>query len=368
LSGDVKNVIGLMSGTSMDAIDVAWLRTDGEEIIEPGPASEFGYQPAERDAVRAALGSEEPSEAAVAAVTDAHVRAVAAFLQLHPQLEDNLDLIGFHGQTIFHDPANRKTVQIGDAQAIARHFGVPVVHDFRSDDVAAGGQGAPFAPLFHQAMSGGIERPFCVLNLGGVGNVTWIGNDDQILAFDTGPANALLDDLVLKHTGVAFDRDGSTARSGSADWARVKEFLSQSYFERMPPKSLDRNEFDSSISEISVPDAAATLLEFTVGSVAAARAHMPLPPVGWIVTGGGRKNAFLMERLEAELSTPVEPVEAAGWNGDALEAQCFAWLAVRSQRGLPLSVPQTTGVPVPLAGGRTACPPTASLSGTRGSA
>lgn len=342
----------------MDAVDVAWLRTDGEQIIEPGPAAEFAYQPAEREAVRSVLGHDRPSQEAVTAVTDAHIRAIAAFLQINSGLEKRLNLIGFHGQTIFHDPANRSTVQIGDAAAIAAHFGVPVVHDFRTADVAAGGQGAPFAPLYHRALSDGIKRPFCVLNLGGVGNVTWIGEGDEIMAFDTGPANALIDDLMLARAGIAFDKDGAVARSGSADKTKISGFLNQSYFSETPPKSLDRNDFISDATGLSLQDSAATLLEFTIESVAAAVSHMPAIPVGWIVTGGGRKNAFLMERLAARLDTPVEPAEAAGWNGDALEAQCFAWLAVRSERGLPLSLPETTGIPEPMTGGRTACPPT----------
>lgn len=340
----------------MDAVDVAWLSTDGEQLIEPGPAGEFTYQGHEREAVRAVLGNGAPTDAAVSAVTDAHIRAVASFLQIHPQLEYKLDMIGFHGQTTFHDPGNRKTVQIGDASAIAKHFGVPVVHDFRSADVAAGGQGAPLAPLYHRALSTGIERPFCVLNLGGVGNVTWIGEGDDILAFDTGPANALLDDLMLRHTGHPFDRDGRTARSGEADPLKIEHFLEQSYFSRTPPKSLDRNDFDDDFDDKDLADAAALRLEMTVESVAAARQHFPAQPVGWVVTGGGRKNAYLMERLAERLEAAVEPAEAAGWNGDALEAQCFAWLAVRSERGLPLSLPATTGVPEPLTGGRIARP------------
>lgn len=352
----MRNVIGLMSGTSMDAVDVAFLRTDGEGLIEPGPAAEFAYQPAEREAVRAVLGQKEPSGAAIAAVTDAHIRAVAAFLQTHPQVGKQVDLIGFHGQTTFHDPDNRLTVQIGDAQRIADHFGIPVVHDFRSADVAAGGQGAPLAPLYHRALSAGIQRPFCVLNLGGVGNVTWIGEDDRILAFDTGPASALIDDWMQTSSGTAFDEDGQAARAGKTDNDRVTAWMRSSYFAEAPPKSLDRNDFHASCEGLPVEDGAATLLAFTVESVAAAAEHFPALPVGWVVTGGGRRNVYLMECLRDRLCVPVEPVEAAGWNGDALEAQCFAWLAVRSVRGLPLSLPETTGVPEPMTGGRTATP------------
>ncbi|WP_416897235.1 MAG: anhydro-N-acetylmuramic acid kinase [Minwuia sp.] len=350
-------MIGLMSGTSMDAIDVAVLRTDGESLIEPGPSGEFVYQPSERQAVRASLRRPDPSAEAVEAVTAAHIRAIASFLQMHPDAARSVDLVGFHGQTTFHDPEKRLTVQIGDAQRIADHFGLPVVADFRTADVAAGGQGAPFAPLYHRALSAGIERPFCVLNLGGVGNVTWIGEGDAILAFDTGPANAQLDDLMLSRTGRSFDKDGQLARIGQPDMSVVESALRASYLSRVPPKSLDRNDFDVRPSEAdSLENQLATLLEFVVETVAASREHFPEQPVGWVVTGGGRKNAYLMERLAARLEAPVEPAEAAGWNGDALEAQCFAWLAVRSERGLPLSLPETTGVPAPMPGGRTVQP------------
>lgn len=349
----MKSVIGLMSGTSMDAIDVAWLRTDGEQLIEQGPAGEFAYLPQEREAVRKVLGSRHPSDEAVKAVTDAHIRAVAAFLQVHPQLQSGLELIGFHGQTTFHDPAKHVTVQIGSAQRIADHFRVPVVHDFRSADVAAGGEGAPFAPLYHQALAVTLEKPLAVLNLGGVGNVTWM-NGEEILAFDTGPASAMIDDWMLREAGKPLDHNGETARQGNVDSVRVRNWMSSDYFAKKPPKSLDRNDFEADVAGMSVADGAATLLEFTVESVSLAREHMPASPLFWIVTGGGRKNVYLMERLRQVLGVQLEPVEAAGWNGDALEAQCFAWLAVRSRRGLPLSLPATTGVPEPMTGGRTA--------------
>lgn len=352
-----------MSGTSMDAIDVAVLRTDGENLIEPGPTGEFVYQPAEREAVRASLRRPDPSPEAVNAVTDAHIRAIASFLQMHPQAARAVELIGFHGQTTFHDPDHRTTVQAGDAQRIADHFGLPVVSDFRAADVAAGGQGAPFAPLYHRALAEPLRKPMAVLNLGGVGNVTWIG-EDSILAFDTGPASALIDDWMREQDGRAFDRDGETARAGAVDRRRVGRWLDSPYFERTPPKSLDRNDFDIDLSGLSLADGAATLTAFTVESVARARDYMPGNPDFWLVTGGGRHNGYMMECLTDRLGVPVEPVEAVEWNGDALEAQCFAWLAVRSERGLPLSLPETTGVPAPMPGGVTR-QPAAAISARR---
>lgn len=347
----------------MDAIDVAVLRTDGETLIEPGPTGEFVYQPAEREAVRASLRQPEPSAAAVNAVTDAHIRAIASFMQMHPQAARAASLIGFHGQTTFHDPDNRVTVQIGDAQRIADHFGLPVVSDFRKADVAAGGQGAPFAPLYHRALAEPLRKPMAVLNLGGVSNVTWIG-ETGILAFDTGPASALLDDWMRQKEGKPFDRDGETARAGKVDGQRVLLWLDSPYFAKSPPKSLDRNDFNIDTTDMSPADGAATLTAFTVESVARSMDFMPETPEFWLVTGGGRRNRFMMESLAERLGAPVEPVEAVGWNGDALEAQCFAWLAVRSERGLPLSLPETTGVPAPMPGGVT-CQPAAAISARR---
>ena len=227
-----------------------------------------------------------------------------------------------------------------------------MVHDFRSADVAEGGQGAPLAPLYHLALAGELEQPLAVLNLGGVGNVTWIGPDASPIAFDTGPANALIDDWIGAHGGGCFDEDGRTAAAGKVDGSRLRDWLTDPYFLRLPPKSLDRNDFAVTAEGLSLADGAATLTAFTVETVALALNHMPSPPRRWLVTGGGRLNAHIMSELAKRLGVPVEPVEAVGWNGDALEAQAFAYLAVRSLRGLPLSLPTTTGVPRPIPGGR----------------
>ena len=362
----MQNVIGLMSGTSMDGVDVAWLRTDGRARIAPGPAMTVPYRDDERAAVRAVLGI-NPSAfkdggafaAAVTAVTQAHIRTIETFLAAHPGLHTKADLIGFHGQTTFHDPENGVTVQIGDAERLAAHFGLPVVSDFRTADVAAGGQGAPFAPLYHAALASVLPRPLAVLNLGGVGNVTWMSGADDILAFDTGPASALIDDWVLRQTGQAFDRDGALAATGQPDQARITDWLSAPYFAAPPPKSLDRQSFEADVAGMSAADGAATLTRFTVLSVARALGHLPEAPHRWLVTGGGRHNGHMMRSLAEELQAPVDPVEAVGWDGDALEAQAFAWLAVRSLEGLPLSVPGTTGVSAPCPGGRLSQPPAA---------
>lgn len=346
-----------MSGTSVDGVDVAMLTTDGEVIGERGPRGGYAYLAPEQRAIRAAFGQDIAPQAAIDAVTSAHIRAIDSFLAEHPG--QKTDLIGFHGQTTFHDPARRLTVQIGDAQALANRFGVPVVTDFRLADVAAGGEGAPFAPLFHVAMTAGLPRPLAVLNLGGVGNVTWIGKGpDDLLAFDTGPANALIDDWMMHHAGQIRDEGGVTARSGQVDPVWLDTLMHNTYFERVPPKSLDREDFQPGQwpDAISVADGAATLTEFTARSVAMALPHLPQPPRRWLVTGGGRHNPTLMHRMAMALNAPVEPVEAIGHDGDAVEAQAFAFLAMRSLRGLPLSMPGTTNVPHPMTGGRTVMP------------
>ena len=229
-----------------------------------------------------------------------------------------------------------------------------VVCDFRAADVAAGGEGAPFAPAYHAAMTAGLERPLMVLNWGGVGNVTYLGADGAIVAFDTGPANALIDDFLLKRRGVAYDADGALAASGTVESARVEAMMRDLYFDRPAPKSLDRNHFSAAaerVADLADADGAATLAAFTIEATAAALKILPESPRRWLVGGGGRRNRFLMRKLAERLGVSVEPVEVLGFDGDAIEAQCFAYLAIRSRRGLPLSYPTTTGVPEPMTGG-----------------
>ena len=360
----LRTVIGMMSGTSLDGVDVALVRSDGAWRIETGPARTYAYSATQRDAIRAGLGRETGSEAAAAAVTQAHKAALLGFLAAERLKPGEIDWVGFHGQTIFHDPDNGRTVQVGDAQALADAGGIPVVSDFRSADMRRGGQGAPLAPLYHAALSADLERPLAVLNLGGVANVTWIGagaqggrvEDTPLLAFDTGPAGALLDDWMKRRTGAAFDRNGETAARGTADARRIDAWLEHPFFRAAPPKSLDRNAFEAAVDDLGTEDGAATLTAFTVRSVARARDWMPKPPRRWLVTGGGRRNGFLMDGLRDALNAPVDPVEAVGWDGDALEAQAFAWLALRVVDGLPTSLPSTTGVRAPATGGAIGLP------------
>lgn len=353
----VYRAIGLMSGTSMDGVDVAAIETDGERVSWTGPSVTVPYAPGFRARLDRAVRDPAAADDLVALasdLTDAHAAAVEAFLPALGDARRRVDLVGFHGHTLFHRPAERRTCQLGDGARLAARLGIDVVYDFRSADVAAGGQGAPLAPVYHRALAAALARPVAVLNLGGVGNVTWIGQGEPI-AFDTGPGNGLIDDWVRAHTDRPYDIDGRIAAAGRVDQARLAELLAHPYFERVPPKSLDRLDFTlAPIQGLGLEDGAATLAAFTARAVARAQEHLPALPERWLVTGGGRRNATLMRMLADALGTQVEPIEAIGADGDALEAQAFAFMAVRSTRGLPISFPTTTGVPLPLCGGRLA--------------
>lgn len=353
----MKRAIGLMSGTSADGVDAAMLITDGKATVETGKGLTIPYQGNLRRTIRSLDPTDESAIAEVEdAITRAHAVAVSRLLDILEVSAGEIDVIGFHGHTILHRPDARKTRQIGDGAALARMTGIDVVGDFRSADVAAGGQGAPLAPLFHRALATGLEKPLAVLNLGGVGNVTWLGpSEPDILAFDTGPGNALLDDWAERHTGRAVDQDGVLAALGEADSQALARLLSDPYFTGPPPKSLDRDHFagtaETVLAGMSAENGAATLVAFTTAAVAQAGADFPVPVKRWLVCGGGRHNPVLMAALGARLSGPVDPVEAVGWQGDALEAQAFAYLAVRSLAGLPITMPTTTGGPRPMTGG-----------------
>ncbi|WP_369934641.1 anhydro-N-acetylmuramic acid kinase [Ruegeria sp. A3M17] len=346
-----------MSGTSMDGVDAAVVETDGHRILGFGPSGYRAYSDDERAVLRAALGQWHGPDVDAAAelVTLAHAEALSEF--------DEVDLIGVHGQTLAHEPSGRGTLQVGDGKGLAQALGVPVVWDFRSDDVAMGGEGAPLAPFFHFACAKWIEatQPLCFLNLGGVGNLTYVDPSyngpeapGALLAFDTGPANAPVDDLMQARLGLPMDRDGAVARGGTVETGALELFLSEPYFTRMPPKSLDRNDFSEMIKlvqELSDADAVATLTGMCAAGVVQGMEHCPKPPSRLLVTGGGRHNPVLMEMLRVALDCPVEPVEAVGLDGDMLEAQAFAYLAARVARRLPTSCPGTTGVKALVGGG-----------------
>jgi anhydro-N-acetylmuramic acid kinase len=315
------------------------------------------YDDAFRARLRSVLGGIGPVDDVAAELTAHHAALVKTLL--NGAGAGSIDVIGFHGHTILHEPEARRTWQIGDGARLAREIGVTVIDDFRSNDMAEGGEGAPLAPLYHAALAAEMDKPLAVLNLGGVGNVTWLGPDEEgrewpadILAFDTGPGNALIDDWMYAHTGAAMDEGGTTAAVGTVDAAALSALLDNPYFDRVPPKSLDRDAIDlGPVEGLSTEDGAATLTAFTAASVARSLAFFPAAPTRWLVTGGGRHNPHLMAVLADYLDAEVAPVEAVGWAGDMIEAQAFGFLAVRSLFGLPLSVPGTTGTRKSVPGG-----------------
>jgi anhydro-N-acetylmuramic acid kinase len=358
--------LGMMSGTSLDGIDVAWIETDGEALQALGPARTYAYTAEERALLAAALADgrhlatreERPGRLGVAEdlVTRCHLEAASAFCAETGTAPRSIDVIGFHGQTVLHDPTRRLTVQIGDGDALALRIGIDVIWDMRAADVAAGGQGAPLAPAYHGAIvkRAGVALPAAVVNIGGVANVTLIGTDGNLTAFDTGPGNALLDDWTFRHTGQSYDAGGALARSGQVSEAAIARLRDHPYFAALPPKSLDRNAFSlAPVDGLSAEDGAATLVAFTARTIAMGLSLAHAQPSACFVSGGGRRNPAIMAALAAALPrTRIAAVEEIGLDGDAIEAQAFAYLAVRSLRGLPLSYPSTTGVAVPMLGGR----------------
>ena len=355
LKGSRLWVLGAMSGTSLDGVDAAMVQTDGVQVFEFGDSVYRPYSSAEQAVLRAALGQWDGPQvdAAATVVETAHAELLAGFT--------GADLVGFHGQTLAHDPVGRGTLQVGDGAWLAKTLATPVVWDFRSADVRFGGQGAPLAPFYHFALAKfiGADGPIAMLNLGGVGNITWINpamgqpqDDGALLAFDTGPANAPLNDLMLRRLGLTQDSGGALAATGSVDESTVAQFLTHPYFAKPPPKSLDRDAFAAlNTDALSDADAAATLTACAAAAVMRAMEHCPTLPSHLLVTGGGRHNPTLMAMIAAGVDCPVAPIETVGLDGDMLEAQAFAYLAARVLNGLPTSCPGTTGVPAAIGGG-----------------
>ena len=355
--------LGLMSGTSLDGVDAAIVITDGENIQGFSGSKYYEYTPSERKVLKEALGKWPQANDlgdAHEIILSSHAKLISAF----PEAE----IVGFHGQTLAHDPENQRTHQLGDGQELANRTGKPVVWDFRSADVAAGGQGAPLAPFFHFACAKalGSRGLLAFLNLGGVGNVTLVDGskprpeaEGALLTFDTGPANAPISDMMKARLGLDMDRDGVLAAQGIAHLEILEDLLKDPYFEQQPPKSLDRDAFPTllqDVADLSDADAAATLTSAVVSSVYASQMHFPIDPMRWLVCGGGRHNETLIQGLKAALEAPVDPVEKLGFDGDMFEAHAFGYLAMRTMRKLPITAPGTTGCPEPLAGGKIAWP------------
>ncbi|PVB59423.1 anhydro-N-acetylmuramic acid kinase [Labrenzia sp. 011] len=355
------SVVGTISGTSADGIDLAEIATDGRTVARFGPAETVAYRPETRRRVleaAAAKGARREDWPDLArAVTRDHLAALRSYLDTHGL---SPDAVVFHGQTVWHDPAAGETVQLGDPQALADALGLPVIGDVRLADMAAGGQGAPLVPVYHQALArslvGKDREPLCFLNIGGVSNLTYI-DGDRLLAFDTGPGNALLDDWVRRHGAGDFDAGGKLSAAGGVDEQRLNEALSHPFLAEPGPKSLDRYSFSAEFAEgLSLEDGAATLLAFTAGTIARAEELLPRHPGLWLVCGGGRLNPVLMGALADRLSGEVVSTDRFRIDGDALEAQAMAFLGARLKAGLPTTFPDTTGTSRPVTGGRLYAP------------
>lgn len=365
MSEPTIRALGLMSGTSMDGIDAAILESDGHTIQDLGPTEYVAYGDADRVLIRQAmdeaqgLTDRDARPGVLGAAEDCITRRHSAVIAKLLARTGPVDLIGFHGQTVFHAPDRGFTVQIGDAKALSRACGIPVVHDMRANDVALGGQGAPLAPVFHQAVAHylGLGLPAAIINIGGVANATWIGANGDLAACDTGPGNALMNDWVKHNTGADFDEGGALAAKGRVDEAALAALLDNPYFDLDWPKSLDRDAFSRApVAGLGLADGVATLAAFTVKTLAAGLRRFDRLPATIVISGGGARNRVLMERLAAELGMPVMSMDQAGLSADFIEAQAFAYCAIRSKKGLALTFPGTTGIPAAASGGRLASP------------
>ena len=364
--------VGLMTGTVLDGnIDVALLKTDGETVTEFGAYALKPYPRWIRDLLEQAQAEariwnfegSEPTVFAEAeeALTRAQSAAVRELVEESGLSMADIGVVGFHGQTVLHRAPQTgrigDTRQLGDGRLMSELLGTKVAYDFRTADIRAGGQGAPLAAIYHAALLRSVDPSgnTAILNLGGVGNITWWDGEDALVAFDTGPANAPINDFVKARGLGEMDRDGALAAKGSADEARLAELLKHPYLAAPYPKSLDRFDFTYAMADgLDEEDGAATLTAFTTAAVGKALDLLPRRPQRLAVSGGGRRNPTMMRMLVERAKVELVPVETLGWRGDAVEAECFAFLAVRVLRGLPISFPSTTGVPKAMTGGKLA--------------
>ena len=366
----LTTAIGLMSGTSMDGVDIAVLRTDGENAVKRGPSGFTAYDAAFRKRIEASLqtakGIEQAAdrpgdlEALEREITRRHADAVMKFARQLPPEFANPEAIGFHGQTVLHRPGRGLTVQLGDGKSLARNTGIRVVFDMRANDMAHGGQGAPLAPVYHAALARSLPEskrifPVAFVNIGGISNVTYVPETGDPVAFDSGPGNALIDRWVLEHAGVPFDRNGEIAGEGGVVEQVVGAYLKNPFFDKPGPKSLDRSDFTLAEAQgLELADGSRTLAAVTARAIFESARRMPRMPRRWVLCGGGRKNPHIVEDV-SDLTKPsgadAFPAEDLGFDGDAMEAEAWAYLAVRSLKGLPLTFPTTTGCRKPVCGG-----------------
>lgn len=375
--GRVLTAIGLMSGTSMDGIDIAVVRTDGDSIVDRGPSAGYAYDPRFRERLKQGLEDarsilkreERPGTLADLErdLTLRHALAVRMFLQENNILPDNVNVIGFHGQTVLHRPDQALTVQLGDGELLARETGIDVVYDMRANDMTHEGQGAPLIPAYHAALARGLSKvgeiatPVVFVNIGGISNLTYIGAGEEIVAYDSGPGNTLIDQWVEAHAGIPYDQGGMIASEGGVLRELADRYLSHPFFSAEKRRSLDRNDFaPPAAGDASLEDGARTLAHVTAAGIVRSARHLPANPATYIVCGGGRLNSVIMSDLHALAEAEgarVLAAEALDLNGDSMEAEAWAYLAVRSRYCLPLTYPGTTGVSCPVSGGRLAAKP-----------
>ncbi len=351
--------VGLMSGTSLDGVDGALIRTDGKEQVERIASVYFPYEESFREEMMALAKGDIPLSSLLRLeqkLTLYHAQAVKALMvDENAKNAGKPDVVGFHGQTIRHMPDEGLTWQIGNPSLLAAKTDMAVVSDFRRRDMAVGGQGAPLAPLYHKAILANQKLPAVVLNLGGVSNITYISQSGGIIAGDIGPGCSLLDQWAQKHTNKPYDEGGKLAFAGKADVKWVNAALQQDEFFKKPfPKSADRYQFDGLLpTNMSAADGAASLCLLTVQSIVESiqgvnKTEKALPTL-WL-TGGGAQNPAIVAAFKEAFNT-VKFVDELGASADMLEAECFAWLAVRRLLGLPTSIPETTGAACPTVGG-----------------
>ncbi len=365
----IKTAIGLMSGTSMDGIDAALIRTDGEDIVERGAMGFYPYSSQTQDLLKQALedakGLESRDErigcleVAENLITQLHVEAVTSFLKADELEASQIDVLGFHGQTVLHRPEQALTVQLGNGDKLAKATGIDVVYDMRANDMVHGGQGAPLVPIYHNALAASLSdelrahMPVIFVNIGGISNITYIG--EELIAFDTGPGNALIDQWVQAQAGIPYDQGGMIAAEGNVNERLAAKYLTHLYFEKPLPKSLDRNDFQPLKSgEFGLEEGARTLAYISAAAIMRSVEHLPETPKLWIICGGGRHNPHIvadMKKLAFETDSKVIKAEEAGFDGDAMEAEGWGYLAVRSMKNLPLTFPKTAGCKAPVSGG-----------------
>ena len=366
----IKTAIGLMSGTSMDGIDAALVKTDGETIVERGKMGFYPYSPKTQTLLKQALEDAKEIQhrddrpgcltEAENLITQLHVDAVKSFLEENKLKASQIDVLGFHGQTVLHRPNEALTVQLGDGDALAKATGIDVVYDMRAKDMQHGGQGAPLVPIYHKALAASIpdgfnkQTPVVFVNIGGISNITYIGK--ELIAFDTGPGNALIDQWVQSGAGIPYDQGGMIANEGGVNLKLVDQYLGNAFFEKPLPKSLDRNDFlPPQLNQVSLEDGARTLAHVSAAAILKSMDHLPQTPKLWIICGGGRHNPHIMNDLNSlahAAQAKVISAEEAGFDGDAMEAEGWGYLAVRSLNNLPLTYPKTTGCKKPVSGGK----------------